>query len=59
MQRKESDERPPELPISWVEISNSISRQYQFQPDGKLSVSSPYFFFLAKDFLNFILNPSF
>ncbi|KAH0672611.1 hypothetical protein KY290_026928 [Solanum tuberosum] len=38
MQRKESDERPPELPISWVEISNSISRQYQFQPDGKLSV---------------------
>ncbi|WMV29923.1 hypothetical protein MTR67_023308, partial [Solanum verrucosum] len=39
MQRKESDERPPELPISWVEISNSISRQYQFQPDGKLSVS--------------------
>ncbi|KAL3337555.1 hypothetical protein AABB24_029943 [Solanum stoloniferum] len=38
MQRKASDERPPELPISWVEISNSISRQYQFQPDGKLSV---------------------
>ncbi|KAK6789521.1 hypothetical protein RDI58_013321 [Solanum bulbocastanum] len=38
MQRKASDERPPELPISWVEISNSISRRYQFQPDGKLSV---------------------
>lgn len=38
MQRKESDERLPELPISWVEISNSVSYQYQFQPDGKLSV---------------------
>ncbi|XP_049403517.1 protein root UVB sensitive 2, chloroplastic isoform X2 [Solanum stenotomum] len=57
MQRKESDERPPELPISWVEISNSISRQYQFQPDGKLSVkmvddSRPAAQRLMESFLN-------
>ncbi|KAM3328214.1 protein root UVB sensitive 2, chloroplastic [Capsicum galapagoense] len=59
MQRKEKDDRPqlPEQPISWVEISNSVSCQYQFQPDGKLLVkmvddSRPAAQRMAESFLN-------
>ncbi|KAK4376543.1 hypothetical protein RND71_002839 [Anisodus tanguticus] len=52
-----ADGRPPKLPISWVEISNSVSRQYQFETDGKLSVkmvddSRPVPQRMAESFLN-------
>ncbi|XP_009788859.1 protein root UVB sensitive 2, chloroplastic isoform X2 [Nicotiana tabacum] len=57
MQRKEADELPPQVPISWVEISSSVSRQYQFEPDGKLSVkmvddSRPVAQRMVESFLN-------
>ncbi|OIS97898.1 PREDICTED: protein root UVB sensitive 2, chloroplastic isoform X1 [Nicotiana attenuata] len=57
MQRKEADELPPQVPISWVEISSSVSRQFQFEPDGKLSVkmvddSRPVAQRMVESFLN-------
>lgn len=30
---------PPETPVFWIETSNSVSRRFQFEPDGQLSVS--------------------
>ncbi|KAF3436155.1 hypothetical protein FNV43_RR23247 [Rhamnella rubrinervis] len=38
MKKKEPD-KPPEVPVYWIEISDSISHRYQFEPDGHLSVS--------------------
>uniref|UniRef100_A0A2P2MGT4 Protein root UVB sensitive/RUS domain-containing protein n=1 Tax=Rhizophora mucronata TaxID=61149 RepID=A0A2P2MGT4_RHIMU len=37
MQKKKPD-KPPEIPVSWVETSDSVSRYLQFEPDGQLSV---------------------
>lgn len=31
-------EKSPSGPVSWIEISESVSRRCQFQPDGQLSV---------------------
>lgn len=46
MQKKKPDDQPPPppLPIFWIENSDSVSRHFQFEPDGQLSVS-PYFQF--------------
>ena len=52
MQKKEVD-KPPQAPVYWIEISDSISHRYQFEPDGQLSVSS---LFIAKLFPLY-LNP--
>lgn len=38
MQKKEPD-KMPEMPVYWFETSESISRRYQFEHDGHLSVS--------------------
>lgn len=38
MKKIEPDNPPPALPLYWIEMSKSVSRQYQFQPDGQLSV---------------------
>ncbi|XP_071904039.1 protein root UVB sensitive 2, chloroplastic-like isoform X2 [Coffea arabica] len=38
MKKTEPDRLPPALPLYWIETSKSVSRQYQFQPDGQLSV---------------------
>ncbi|PON51300.1 Root UVB sensitive family [Parasponia andersonii] len=35
MQKKEVD-KPPQAPVYWIEISDSISHRYQFEPDGYL-----------------------
>lgn len=37
--KKEMDTPPPLLPVFWTETSESVSRRYQFEPDGQLSVS--------------------
>ncbi|XP_015868094.2 protein root UVB sensitive 2, chloroplastic isoform X1 [Ziziphus jujuba] len=56
MQKKEPDE-PPEVPVYWIEISDSVSKRYQFEPDGHLSVtvvndSRPAVQKVADSFLN-------
>ncbi|XP_015578086.1 protein root UVB sensitive 2, chloroplastic isoform X2 [Ricinus communis] len=45
MQKKEPDKAPllpppplPELPVHWIETSDSVSRHFQFQPDGRISM---------------------
>jgi len=38
MQKKEPD-KTPEIPVYWIETSDSVSRHFQFEPDGQLSVS--------------------
>lgn len=37
--RKKDPVKSPSLPVSWIEVSDSVSRRCQFQPDGHLSVS--------------------
>lgn len=44
MQKKEPD-KAPHLPAFWIEISDSVSRRYEFKPHGPLSVCSKYFLF--------------
>ncbi|KAJ6931327.1 hypothetical protein NC652_014736 [Populus alba x Populus x berolinensis] len=36
MQKKEPD-KTPEIPVYWIETSDSVSRHFQFEPDGQLS----------------------
>ncbi|KAK9282149.1 hypothetical protein L1049_005061 [Liquidambar formosana] len=36
MQKKEPD-KPPQGPVFWIEISESMSRHFQFEADGQLS----------------------
>lgn len=36
--RKKNPEKSPSVPVSWIEVSESVSRRCQFQPDGQLSV---------------------
>lgn len=45
MQKKEPD-KTPEIPVYWIETSDSVSRHFQFEPDGQLSVSLFLFSFL-------------
>ncbi|KAF9683010.1 hypothetical protein SADUNF_Sadunf05G0167800 [Salix dunnii] len=37
MMRKKEPDKTPEIPVYWVETSDSVSRHFQFQPDGQLS----------------------
>ncbi|CAN0886101.1 Protein root UVB sensitive 2, chloroplastic [Linum grandiflorum] len=37
LQKKEPD-KAPEMEVSWIEASDSVSRRFQFEPDGYLSV---------------------
>ncbi|KAJ9169609.1 hypothetical protein P3X46_017778 [Hevea brasiliensis] len=37
MQKKEPD-APPQVPVYWMEASDSVSRHFQFEPDGQLSM---------------------
>ncbi|XP_024031489.1 protein root UVB sensitive 2, chloroplastic isoform X2 [Morus notabilis] len=39
MQKKEPD-KAPHLPAFWIEISDSVSRRYQFKPHGQLSATT-------------------
>lgn len=39
MQKEEPNKAPPEVPVYWIEASDSVSRHFSFQPDGRLSVS--------------------
>ncbi|THG04095.1 hypothetical protein TEA_025417 [Camellia sinensis var. sinensis] len=61
MQKKEADEPPPPPPergpVFWFETSDSVSRRYQFQPHGQLSVkvvddSRSVFHRVGESFLN-------
>lgn len=59
MQKKEENKPPPppQLPVFWIETSESVSRHYQFQPTGQLSVkvlddSRPVIHKMAESFLN-------
>ncbi|KAB5557561.1 hypothetical protein DKX38_008470 [Salix brachista] len=36
--RKKEPDKTPEIPVYWVETSDSVSRHFQFQPDGQLSM---------------------
>ena len=45
MMRKKEPDKTPEIPVYWVETSDSVSRHFQFQPDGQLSVSLLLFCF--------------
>ncbi|KAJ6306507.1 hypothetical protein OIU78_021760 [Salix suchowensis] len=38
MMRKKEPDKTPEIPVYWVETSDSVSRHFQFQPDGQLSM---------------------
>lgn len=56
MQKKEPD-KPPQGPVFWIETSDSISRRFQFEVDGQLSVkvvddSRPAYHKMAESFLN-------
>ncbi|KAK3026169.1 hypothetical protein RJ639_040556 [Escallonia herrerae] len=45
MPKKEEDSSPPpQGPVFWIETSESVSRHYQFEPDGLLSISSTIVF---------------
>lgn len=49
MQKKKEPDKSSmavqEIPVYWFETSNSVSRHYQFQPDGHLSVSFSFSIF--------------
>lgn len=32
------EEKPPEVPVTWIETSETLSHQYQFDAHGRLSV---------------------
>ncbi|KAK6259963.1 hypothetical protein SCA6_014437 [Theobroma cacao] len=60
MQKKEPDEdKAPkvEVPVHWLETSDSVTRRYEFEPDGYLSVkvvndSRPVYHRVVESFLN-------
>ncbi|KAK3014688.1 hypothetical protein RJ639_009618, partial [Escallonia herrerae] len=58
MPKKEEDSSPPpQGPVFWIETSESVSRHYQFEPDGLLSVkvindSRPVIHKMAESFRN-------
>ncbi|XP_039031038.1 protein root UVB sensitive 2, chloroplastic-like isoform X2 [Hibiscus syriacus] len=60
MPKKEPDEvKPPkvEVPVYWLETSDSVSRRYEFEPHGYLTVkvvndSRPIYHRVAESFLN-------
>ncbi|KAE7997820.1 hypothetical protein FH972_002421 [Carpinus fangiana] len=57
MPKKEPRPLPPEPPLLWTEISDSLSRRFHFQPDGQLSVkvlddSRPAIHRVVDSFLN-------
>ncbi|XP_063946307.1 protein root UVB sensitive 2, chloroplastic isoform X2 [Daucus carota subsp. sativus] len=58
MPKKEEPVTPPsQVPVFWIETSDSQSRQYQFETDGQLSVkvlddSRPVIHKMAESFLN-------
>ncbi|CAK7346409.1 unnamed protein product [Dovyalis caffra] len=56
MKKKEPD-KAPEMPVYWIEISDSASRHFQFEPDGQLSVkvvndARPIYHRVVESFLN-------
>ncbi|XP_061972966.1 protein root UVB sensitive 2, chloroplastic [Populus nigra] len=56
MQKKEPD-KAPEIPVYWIETSDSVSRHFQFEPDGQLSMkvvddARPVYRRVAESFLN-------
>ncbi|KAJ4726878.1 protein root UVB sensitive 2, chloroplastic-like [Melia azedarach] len=61
MQKKKEPDKSSmavqEIPVYWFETSNSVSRHYQFQPDGHLSVkvvddSRPAYHRMVESFVN-------
>ncbi|XP_059433587.1 protein root UVB sensitive 2, chloroplastic isoform X1 [Corylus avellana] len=57
MPKKEPQPPPPEPPLLWTEITDSLSRRFHFQPDGQLSVkvlddSRPAIHRVVDSFLN-------
>ncbi|GAV67809.1 DUF647 domain-containing protein [Cephalotus follicularis] len=36
--RKKEPDKEAEIPVYWIETSDSVSRSYQFEPDGRLSM---------------------
>ncbi|GAA0152856.1 hypothetical protein LIER_37577 [Lithospermum erythrorhizon] len=58
MQKKEAnDSGPSQLPVFWIETTESVSRRFQFEPDGQLSVitlddSRPMAYKMVESFLN-------
>lgn len=52
--RNKDPEKSPSLPVSWIEVSDSVSRRCQFQPDGHLSVS--FCFYPTFKFFFFFFN---
>lgn len=56
MQKKEPD-KTPEIPVYWIETSDSVSRHFQFEPDGQLSMkvvddARPVYRRVVESFLN-------
>ncbi|XP_011025984.1 PREDICTED: protein root UVB sensitive 2, chloroplastic [Populus euphratica] len=56
MQKKEPD-KTPEIPVYWIETSDSVSRRFQFEPDGQLSMkvvddARPVYRRVVESFLN-------
>lgn len=45
--QKEEPDKAPEMPVYWIETSNSVSRRFQFEPNGQLSVSFIFLFLLS------------
>ncbi|KAK4486642.1 hypothetical protein RD792_006789 [Penstemon davidsonii] len=50
MQKKELYDPPPPVPVYWIENSDSVSRHFQFEPDGQLSVSPLFTCYPVKHF---------
>lgn len=57
MQKKEPQKPPPEPPLFWTEISESVSRRFDFDKDGQLSVSPAYIYLYTFLFLLLLLLP--
>ncbi|CAL1383239.1 unnamed protein product [Linum trigynum] len=56
LQKKEPD-KVPEMAVCWIEASDSVSRRFQFEPDGYLSVkvvddARPVFKRVVESFVN-------
>ncbi|KAL2510862.1 Protein root UVB sensitive 2 [Abeliophyllum distichum] len=57
MPKKKADNPPPQVPVYWIENSESVSRHFQFEPDGQLLVkivddSRPVAYRMVESFRN-------
>ncbi|KAK4273044.1 hypothetical protein QN277_021515 [Acacia crassicarpa] len=55
--RKKKPDNQTQVPVFWLETSDSVCRRFQFEPDGQLSVklvddSRPIYHRMAESFLN-------